>query len=322
MGSLPGTDLRAALRLVHGELPEPLALPELPARGPWASMTARGLAVLTELAAELAPSGWRLTRSRGRDHERAVGTLRRDLDDLEELAHESGIGSAKLSLVGPWTLASTVELARGEAMLADPGAVRELHQALGAGLADLLGELCRRLPQVTWTVQLDEPMLPAVAQGKVATASRLNHHRRIDPDTLVSGLAAVRGAVDGPVALHCCAPGLDLAWLSRAGIDRVAVDTGTLGDLDPFAEWVESGREVWWGVLPTWPVPSRARSWDVLAFERYASVVRAMGIDPRRAAAQGVLTPACGLATWQASDVPAALRAVAAAATRADDVEA
>ena len=68
VGSHPGDDQRAydeAVRLVLGELPELAYLPEVPGRGPTASMTGRAVAVLAELGADLQPAGWRLTDAAG-----------------------------------------------------------------------------------------------------------------------------------------------------------------------------------------------------------------------------------------------------------------
>ena len=85
IGSLPGTDPAEAVRVVVGELPDVPHLPELPGRGPGASMTGRALAVVAELGADLQPAGWRLTGSApGLDQRRARSTLAQDLDMLEE----------------------------------------------------------------------------------------------------------------------------------------------------------------------------------------------------------------------------------------------
>ena len=52
---------------------------------------------------------------------------------LEELA-DGYTGPLKLQLTGPWTLAATVELPRGDKVLADHGARRDLAEALALGL--------------------------------------------------------------------------------------------------------------------------------------------------------------------------------------------
>ena len=84
IGSMPGEDFGAAVRLVVDELPDLPHLPELPDRGTIAGLTGRGVAVIGELGFDLQPAGWRLTDSPGVDHRRAKSLLAQDLDVLEE----------------------------------------------------------------------------------------------------------------------------------------------------------------------------------------------------------------------------------------------
>ncbi|MGZ4437449.1 MAG: methionine synthase, partial [Nocardioidaceae bacterium] len=173
VGSLPGEDYREAVKLVLGETPDLPALPELPARGAHASMTGRALAILEGLGADLQPAGWRLTGSTseaGVDHRRARSLLAQDLDVVEEEL-QGYTGPFKVQVAGPWTLAATVEKPRGDRVLSDRGARRELAEALAEGLAAHVADLRRRLPGADLTVQVDEPALPAVMAGSVPTAS-------------------------------------------------------------------------------------------------------------------------------------------------------
>ena len=108
VGSMPGSDIAEALRLVTAELPELIHLPELPERGPAADMTGRGVALLRGLSADLQPAGWRLQDAAGIDAQRAGSQLAQDLDLLEE--HTQGYtGRLKIQVIGPWTLAATME---------------------------------------------------------------------------------------------------------------------------------------------------------------------------------------------------------------------
>jgi hypothetical protein len=159
VGSMPGEDVREAVRTVLGELPDLPYLPELPGRGAAAGMTGRTLAVVADLGFDLQPAGWRLTDASGVDHRRARSLLAQDLDALEEHA-QSYVGPLKVQVAGPWTLAATVERPRGDRLLADVGARRELAQALAEGVRDHVADVRRRLPGVTVHVQVDEPALP------------------------------------------------------------------------------------------------------------------------------------------------------------------
>lgn len=300
LGSLPGTDMPAALRLAADSF-DHLALPELPARGVAAQIIGRTASLLSGLAVELQPAGWRLADHPGRDQRRALGLLRGDLDLLEERAHDA-TSSLKISVAGPWTLAAGLELPRGELLLADPGASRELAQSLAAGLGDLVAELRRRFPSASWVVQLDEPSLPAVHQGSLRTASGYSRHRSVDEAVLGHGLGVVRDAVTAAgaeVVMHSCAPGIDLDWLVRARIDTVALDVSTLTghDLDALAGWIEADRRVWWGVQPTHVTDQVLSRDDLLGAHR--RLVRRLGVDPSRVAASSAFTPGCGLAGWE-----------------------
>jgi len=178
VGSWPGTDMMDAIKIAFAECPDLPYLPELPARGSYAQLIGRSTAFLAGLAVDLQPAGWRLTDASGRDHRLAISTLRNDLDLLEE--HAQGYeGTVKLSVAGPWTLAAMMERPRGDRVLADSGARRDLSQSLAEGTAQLVAELVRRLPDVEPLIQLDEPMLPAVLAGTIATASGLSRHRAI-----------------------------------------------------------------------------------------------------------------------------------------------
>src|SRR5205085_564313 len=72
VGSLPGTAALEASALTLQTLPGLPYLPELPARGPGADMIGRAFAVLTELYATVAPSGWRFAEHPGKDTRRAI----------------------------------------------------------------------------------------------------------------------------------------------------------------------------------------------------------------------------------------------------------
>ncbi len=165
VGSLPGTDVHAACRMVLDELPDLPHLPELPDRGTHAAVTGRAVGLLAELGADLQPAGWRLTGASvgatggGLDQRRARSLLAEDLDALEE--HTQGYeGRLKVQVAGPWTLAATVERPRGDRVLADHGARRDLVQSLAEGVAVHLADVGRRVPGAVLVVQVDEPGLP------------------------------------------------------------------------------------------------------------------------------------------------------------------
>lgn len=305
-GSLPGTDFRGALTAMAEALPEVLPLPELPARGVGSDMIGRALGLVSGLGFDLQPAGWRLVPNPGADHRRAVAQWRRDLDDAEELL-QGFDGVLKIGVAGPWTLASTVERPMGDRLLADHGARREVAQALAEGVAGLRAELSRRVPGATLWMQIDEPSLLAVAEGRVPTASGFSRHRRVDMPALVE---ALRPLADGSW-LHCCAPGRWLDVARRAGFAGASVDAA-LVDLDELAQWRDEGRGLILGVVDTARGPQTV---DDLV-RASLRVLRAIQVD----SLEGVLLgTACGMSGWRRQDVTQQLEALRRAAALVEE---
>jgi methionine synthase II (cobalamin-independent) len=304
VGSLPGTDPAEAARLVVGELPDLPHLPELPGRGPAASMTGRALAVVagvgSGLGADLQPAGWRLTGGgEGLDQRRARSLLAQDLDMLEEVL-EGYSGHLKVQVAGPWTLAATVERPRGDKVLADHGARRELAQALAEGARDHLADVRRRVTGAgPLLLQVDEPALGAVLAAKVPTASGFGRHRAVDRPELSEHLAWVFAAAAESGAepwAHSCAPGTPLDLLRGAGARGLSVDLDVLAPADHNAlgETLDGGDGVALGIVPSvdpvTPADDRALTDRVLGW------LDGLGLDPAVVGPRLLITPSCGLA--------------------------
>ncbi len=310
IGSLPGTDLAEAVKIVFDELPELPHLPELPSRGATASMIGRTLALLP-LDADLQPAGWRLTGTAGApaaDQRRATSQLGQDLDTLEELT-DGYQGPFKIQVAGPWTLAATVERPRGDKLLADYGARRELAQALAEGLAEHLKDVRRRVSATRLVVQLDEPALATVLAGRVPTASGFGSHRFVHLPEVSEALSwVIDAAGDAEVWIHSCAPDTPLGLLRGAGAAGVSVDLSMLKatDHDDLGEILETGGTVALGVVPTTGVLPG----DKEITERVLRWLDMLGLDPAQVGEQLVLTPACGLAGASAAHAKAALALV------------
>ena len=318
VGSMPGTDFAETVRTVLGELPDLPHVPELPARGPHADLVGRALAVVAALGADLVPEGWRLTGSEfsGVDHRRARSLLAQDLDVVEEQT-EGLDGALKLQITGPWTLAATVEKPRGDRVLADRGARRELAEALTEGVVAHLADVRRRIPGAQLVLQVDEPALPAVLGGRVPTASGLHRHRSVDlPEAsaaLESVLTAARDA-GATTVVHCCAPDAPVGLFTGAGADGVSVDLGVLdvASYDALAELLEAARPVHLGVVPGSdpdPWPTGGATTDTVL-----RLLDMLGLEPG-AVPSLVLTPACGLAGASPGWAREALRLVRTVAT-------
>jgi len=307
VGSMPGTDVDEALRVVFGTLPDLPFLPELPARGPGADLIGRAAGLLAELHVDLQPAGWRFVARSGVDERRATSLLTRDLDALEEQA-ASYAGPLKLQVAGPWTLAATVERSRGGRALADQGAVRDIAAALAEGLRTHLADVRRRVPGAILLLQLDEPALPAVLVGRVPTASGFGAIPAVDGPVARDALAVVLRAVAEAGAfglVHCCASGVPLGLLVEAGAAAVSVDFGQLSgdDDEALGTAVESGAGLLLGVVPS---SDAELSHPVRTVEPVRRLWQRLRLPPERLPAV-VLTPTCGLAGASAAHARAAL---------------
>ena len=326
VGSWPGTDAEEyaeAVRVVLGEVPDLPYLPELPGRGPGAGLVGRTLATVTDLGFDLQPAGWRLTGTPGTsgvDHRRARSLLSQDLDQLEDQAQDFH-GVLKVQLAGPWTMASVVEKPRGDKVLADHGARRDLAQALAEGVAAHLADVRRRVDAEHVVVQVDEPALPAVLAGAVSTASGFGRHRAVRQPEASEALGWVLARAGTEPWVHSCAAGVPWTLLRGAGARGLSGDLSVLGadDLEALAEALEAGERVALGVVPA--LEPESVPGETSLTESVLRLLDVLGLDPDAVSDLLVVTPACGLAgaspAWarQATDL---CRAVARNLTGSD----
>ena len=280
---MPGTDPDETVRVVLGELPELPFLPELPGRGSPADVAGRTAALLSGLPVDLQPSGWRLVDRPGRDASRARDLLARDLDALEQAAEPAPPALLKVQAAGPWTLASLVELPRGEPALADPGAVRDLTAEPRRGPGACTWPTCAgACPGPRLLLQLDEPSLPAVLAARVPTSSGWATLRAPQPALAAEHLATVLGVAEHTV-VHCCAPHAPVGLLRRAGARRAVAGrhAAHAADDDALGEAVEDGAGLLLGCVPSTDTALRtgrptccgrsAALWQRLGFARRAA---------------------------------------------------
>ncbi|GIJ19996.1 methionine synthase [Micromonospora lutea] len=306
LGSLPGTDIAEAQRIVLGELPALPHLPELPARGPGADVIGRTGGLLVELPIELYAARWRVAPRPGRDLRRARDLMERDLDQLAEQAEEYA-GPIKLQAAGPLTLAASIELPIGGRMLRDPGALRDLTGSLAEGLRGHVDAVRRRLPRASVLLQLDEPSLPAALTGRVPTESGLGAYRAVESGDARTLLGTVIEAVGVPTVVHCCAPEVPLELLRSTGAIGVALDLSLLTDLDPLGEALDAGFGLLAGAAPATPTGRAPTSADLA--DRVRTLWDRLGFPRRQLAEQVVVTPACGMAGADVAYVRAVLAA-------------
>jgi methionine synthase II (cobalamin-independent) len=295
---MPGTDFRETASLVIGELDDLPFLPELPERGPHAAMIGRTAALITAIGIDLQPAGWRFTDASGLDHRRATSLLAHDLDIVEELTQER-TGAFKIQLTGPWTLSAMMERPRGDKVIGDHGARRDLAQALADGVGEHVADVRRRLGSGPLFVQVDEPMLPRVLGGGVPTASGFHRHRSVSPAEATQALdwifAAITDAGGSPV-VHCCSDNVPVDVLAKSSAPALSFDLALMptSSYEDLGEWVDSGRELWPGVVPTLepvqPVTATELTRQVLGWWSE------LGYSELESLPVTTVTPACGLA--------------------------
>jgi hypothetical protein len=323
---MPGDNPMEAAKTIAGELPDLQHLAELPGRGPGADITGRTAALLIDIPVDVTPRGWRIAERPGRDMRRAKSMLSSDLDAMEEVL-DGYQGPLKIQLAGPWTLAGTLEQPHSlNTALADPGLVADLAASLAEGAAAHAADVRRRVPGATLLVQLDEPMLPAVAAGRLPTPSGLSTIRAIEEEFLRERLRQVLDATSAYTIVHCCARQYPFATVAGAGADAISFDLTVLKEqqYDDLAETAEAGKGLLAGVVQTMdryfesgPPPEmdeaagrraagrvvgtrlgkeRTRLTPADTAKTVREIWRKLALPPATCAEQVVLTPACGLA--------------------------
>ena len=313
IGSMPGTDFTETARMVLGEVGLPF-LPELPARGVHAGMIGRTLALIDDLGADLQPDGWRIGVGQGVDQRRARSLLAQDLDVMEELAQDYA-GPLKVQVTGPLTLAAAVEHPRGEKMLADHGARRELAEALAIGVSAHVADVVRRFPGASVVVQVDEPGIRAVLDGGVPTASGYQRLRSIEPaeaDELLRRVVNAIATGGAATAVHTCAPDVPIELLRGVGFGAISFDLSLTRPLDAWAEAFEAGVDLWVGAVAS-NVSDLPAPRDVAV--KMQTFFGALGFGAEAYVDRLVVTTPCGLA---GSD-PRSARQLLAIASKIDD---
>lgn len=299
IGSWPGTSAPEAAEVVVGELHTLPHLVELPARGVGADMIGRAGALLVDIGIDTVPRGYRIASGRSKVVRRAVGLLDEDIDALEEAWEKAGLRggnrTVKVQAPGPMTLAAQLELGGGHRAITDAGAVRDLAGSLAEGVAIHRAQLARRLDTPV-VVQFDEPLLPAVLEGRLTGVTSFTPVHPIDEAVATQLLDDCVGTVGSDVVLHSCASALPWKVLQRSAISAVSVDVSTLAaaDLDGIGEFIESGRTVLLGVVPSTVPPARPSVEEIA--EAAVAITDRLGF-PRAVLRDRIgVTPACGLA--------------------------
>ena len=319
IGSLPGTDYRAAVRSVLDELPDFLHLPELPARGPHAAMVVRSAALFPDLHVDLQPSGWRLIPRAGIDERRAAQTL---TDDIDILATEAAgyEGLLKTQLCGPVTLGAALELTRAGRAINDPVAMKDLAGSAVEGTVAHIRDLRASIPGAQIVVQLDEPALTAAIGGLIPRESGYGKYKPLDQqfaEALIRDVVSAIHAEGASAVVHCCASSVPMGLLRRTGIDALSLDVTLLTERDDeeLAELVDGGLGLWFGAVGS------VAPLSVEAATLVRHTASRLGVGAATLAQTVVVTPTCGLAGASAPYAVAAMRAARRAVRQLTETE-
>jgi methionine synthase II (cobalamin-independent) len=308
IGSLPHSDPIAAAELVLRCLPEMPAAPQLPARDPREGMIAQWLGALPEVQLDAA-GGLVVTSTSDAEPEcffdsRAHAGLLAFLEVAA--ARDKQPVRVKVQLTGPLTLGVALQAAG----MPTARAFRRAAEASRAWAGALEALVASRLPGSGLLVFFDEPALVAWRGG----AGPLERESAID---VLSGALATVDCITG---VHVCSGG-DVGLALEAGPQVLGVEVGDelVRDTVALARFLDGDGWIAWGAVPTdRPVGESADPhWRKLA--RVWCELTRRGCDPVPLRTRGIITPACGLAGYGASQAERVLGIARELAARVHD---
>ena len=308
IGSLPHTDARAAVEAVLRCLPDLPAVPQLPARDPREGLCAQWLGALPEVTIEVDGS---IVVSGASDAEPeclldpdAHAGLLAFLDVTASLPVAPR--RVKVQLTGPLTLGTALV----QAGMPPARAFRRAATVARAWSVVIEEQFAAALPGTGVLLFLDEPALVHWRRDR----GLIDRESAVD---VLSGALAAAGCVTG---VHVCGDG-DLALALEAGPQVVGVEVREELVLDtvPIARFLDGDGWIAWGAVRTdRPVGESADPhWRRLATV-WCELTR-RGCDPVPLRTRGMITPACGLAGYGASQAERLLGIARELAARVHD---
>jgi hypothetical protein len=308
IGSLPHTDPAAAAALVLRALPQMPAAPQLPARDAREGMIAQWAASLPEVT--VGHDGALIVHGTSDAEPECVldphahSGLLAFLDAAAVL--ERAPVRVKVQLTGPLTLGVALH-ATG---MPERRAFRRAASLTRAWSVTLERLLAERLPDSAAIVFFDEPALVAWRRDQGL----------VDREAAIDVLSGALAAVDCVTGVHVCGDG-DVALALEAGPQVLGVEVGDdlLRDTVSLARFLDGDGWVAWGAVPTdRPVGESVEPhWRRLA-DVWCELTK-RGCDPVPLRARGLITPACGLAGYGASQAERVLGIARELAARVHD---
>jgi hypothetical protein len=308
IGSLPHTDPRAAVEAVMRCLPELPAVPQLPARDPREGLCAQWLGALPEVVVAddgaIAVLGASDAEPECILDPRAHAGLLAFLDIVGARGEQPA--RVKAQITGPLTLGTALV----DAGVPPARAFRRAAAAARAWAVALDEQFTNRLPGTGVLLFFDEPALVQWRRDR----GLLDREAAID---ILSGALAAADCVTG---VHVCGDG-DLSLALEAGPQIVGVEVREelVRDTVPIARFLDGDGWIAWGAVRTdRPVGESADPhWRHLA-QVWCELTR-RGCDPVPLRTRGMITPACGLAGYGASQAERLLGIARELAARVHD---
>jgi|SRR4051794_15421370 hypothetical protein len=308
IGSLPHTDPRAAAELVARCLPDLPAAPQLPNRDPREGMLAQWLGALPEV--DVAPDGVLHVARRSSAAPQCVwqpgahAGLLTFLDVAAEL--DPPPVRVKAQITGPLTLGAALVDSGVEPERAFRRAA-ECARAWAVAFDELVSA---RLPNAALVLFFDEPALVQWRHG----------HGLLEREAAIDVLSGALAAAESTTGVHVCGDG-DLGLALEAGPQVIGIEVRPelVRDAVPIARFLDGDGWIAWGAVPTdRPVGESADPhWRRLA-EVWCELTR-RGVDPVQLRTRGMITPACGLAGYGASQAERVLGIARELAARVHD---
>jgi hypothetical protein len=308
VGSLPHDDPRTAAEVVLRHLPELPAAPQLPARDPREGMLAQWLSALPEVAVA-ADGSFTVV------HDSDAGPACNFDDGGHEglltfldvaAAQDKPPVRVKVQVTGPLTLGMALHAAGVPAPRAFRRAA-EATRAWSVAVEELVGE---RLPEAGLMLFFDEPALVSWHRGE----------EPLDRESAIDVLSGALASVDCVTGVHVCGDG-DVALALEAGPEVLGVEVGDhlVRHTVSLARFLDGDGWIAWGAVPTdRPVGESADPhWRTLA--RVWCELTRRGCDPVPLRTRGLITPACGLAGYGASQAERVLGIAREVAARVHD---
>jgi hypothetical protein len=308
IGSLPHSDAHVAAAAVLRCLPELPAAPQLPARDPREGILAQWLGALPEVA--IGDDGSITVQGASDDAARCVFDDTSHAGLLAFLSAASAVpeplARVKVQVTGPLTLGIGL-LAAG---MPSGRAFRRAAEASRAWCVHLEELVRTRLPNAAVVLFVDEPALVLWRRGE----------QPLDRESAIDVLSGTLAAVECVTGVHVCGDG-DLGLALEAGpqIVGVEVSDALVRDAVPVTRFLDGDGWIAWGAIPTdRPVGESADPhWRRLAGV-WCELAR-RGCDPVALRARGIITPACGLAGYGASQAERVLGIARELAARVHD---